>query len=112
LGANRSIKRILSTSFSCFTKLRTYSKVTAVFDAIILPYIFFPASHNFMSIARSSIRVHQQLKKHHHSAKSSLTLSGNKRTAALCPIVLLCSIKPGISAIGKNGKARLLSLCS
>jgi len=27
----------LSTSFSCFSKLRTSSKVTAVFDAIILP---------------------------------------------------------------------------
>jgi hypothetical protein len=43
--------------------------------------------------------------------KTSLTLSLNKRTAALCPIDLLCSMKPGISAIGKNGKAKLFSCC-
>lgn len=47
-----------------------------------------------------------------HCAKTSLTFSRNKRTAALCPIALLCSIKPGISAIGKNGKAKLFSLSS
>jgi hypothetical protein len=57
-GATHSIKRTLSISFSCFTNLRTSSKVTAVFDAIILPLIFFPLNHNFMPIALSSIRVH------------------------------------------------------
>ena len=41
--------------------------------------------------------------------KISWISARNKRTVALCPIVLVCLINSGNSAIGKNGKARLFA---
>ena len=41
--------------------------------------------------------------------KISWIRARNKRTAALCPIVLVCLINSDNSAIGKNGKTRLFT---